>query len=146
MPVADSQIRQNQPTKNFGGIATIRVRSGTFRSYLKFNVPALSGTVQSARLRVFVVESSPNAGSAYVVKNGWTETGINWNNAPPISGSPLHTPGAAALGTWVEFTVTSAIISSPTVIFALSGGSTDGVDYSSRTGTNPPQLNISTGP
>jgi len=146
VPTADAQIRSNKATQNFGTISTLRVRSGMFRSYLKFAIPALPGTVQSAKLRVFVVDAGPSAGSAYAVANGWTETGITWNNAPPISGSPLQTAGAAALGTWVEFTVTSVIASSTTVSFAISDGGNDAVDYSSRTGTNPPELVITTAP
>lgn len=114
------------------------------RSYLKFNVPALSGTVQSARLRVFVVDPGPSAGSAYLVGNGWTKTGITWNTAPPVTGTPLSTATVATLGTWVEFDVRAVIASSTTVSIALSDGGNDPVDYSSRSGTNPPQLVITT--
>jgi hypothetical protein len=146
VPTADAEIRQNKPTRNFGTLSTLRVKSGQYRSYLKFDVPTLAGPVQSAKLRVFVVEPSTSGGSAFLVGNSWTETGITWSNAPAISGVPLHTAGSAANGTWVEFTVTSAVASSATVSFALTLGSADAVDYASRTGTNPPQLVIVTSP
>jgi PKD repeat protein len=143
---ADAEIRAGNSKRNFGGATTLRVRQDVYRSYLKFTVPALSGVVQSARLRVFVVDPGPSGGSAYLVGNTWTETGITWNNAPPIVGSPLFTLGAATLGTWVEFDVTPATSSSTIVSFALSGGSSNTIGFSSRTGANPPQLVITTQP
>ena len=146
VPTADAEIRSNKASQNFGALSTLRVKSGSYRSYLKFTVPTLTGTVQAAKLRVFVVDASSAGGSAYTVGNGWTETGLTWNNAPPIGPSPLSTAGAAPLGTWVEFDVRAAIASSTTVSFALSGGAGDAVDYSSRTGTNPPQLVITSTP
>jgi glucose/arabinose dehydrogenase/PKD repeat protein len=145
-PVADAEIRSNKPTKNFGTLPTLTVRSGSHRSYLRFDVPSLSGTLAAARLRLFVVEGSTAGGSAFTVGNNWTETGITWNNAPPISGTALGTAGAAVVGAWVEFDVKAAIVSGTPVTFALSGGNSNSVDYSSRTGTQAPQLVITTGP
>ena len=146
VPVADAEIRSNKATKNFGNLPTLSVRSGTLRSYLRFNVPTLTGTVTAARLRFFVVEGGTAGGSIYSVGNGWTETGITWNNAPPISGNPLATAGAAVIGTWVEFDVKPVVSSGATVNLALSGGNTNAIDYSSRSGSQAPQLVITTGP
>jgi hypothetical protein len=144
LPVADAEIWSNKPTKNFGALTTLSVRSSTHRSYLRFAVPVLGGTPTRATLRLFVVDASSAGGSLFSVGDGWTETGITWNNAPPISGSPVGTAGAAVVGTWVEFDVTSLIASGTSISFALSGGSTNAVDYSSRTGTQAPQLVITT--
>ena len=146
VPVADAEIRSNKPAKNFGALPALSVRNGALRSYLRFNVPTLSGTVTAAKLRLFVVEASTAGGSVFTVGNNWTETAITWNNAPPISGNALSTAGAATIGTWVEFDVTSAIASGTPVSFALSGGKSNSVDYSSRSGTQAPQLVITTSP
>jgi len=146
VPVADAEIRSNQPTKNFGALPTLAIRNGAQRSYLRFNVPTLNGTVTGARLRLFVTNASTAGGSVFIVGNGWTETGITWNNAPPISGNSLGTAGAATIGTWVEFNVTSAVASGNPVSFAVSGGSTNAVEYSSRSGTQAPQLVVTTAP
>jgi hypothetical protein len=148
LPVADAEIKSGngQANRNYGVASTLSVRSGQSRSYLKFNVPVLSGTIQSVRLRLFVSNASTSAGSVYVTATGWTETGITWNNAPAITGSPLAIGGAATFGTWVEFVVTPAIASSTTVSFAVSDGDNDAATYSSRSGSNPPQLVIITGP
>ena len=90
-----------------------RSGSGTLRSYLRFNVPALAWNGhRRAKLRLFVTDASTAGGSAYTVGNNWTETGITWNNAPPITGNALaHGRIGCRSGTWVEFDVTSAIAS-----------------------------------
>ena len=146
VPVADAEIRSKQAGQELRTLPTLSVRNGTLRSYLRFNVPTLSGTVTGARLRLFVVDGGTAGGSAFTVGSNWTETGITWNNAPPISGNSLGTAGAATVGTWVEFDVTSAIASGIPVSFAVSGGNTNAVDYSSRSGTQAPQLVITTAP
>jgi glucose/arabinose dehydrogenase len=146
VPTADSEIQSKPAQKNFGNGSTMGVRLNMTRSYVKFSVPAIAGTIQTAKLRVFVRNAGPTAGAVYAVDSTWTETGITWNNAPPITGSPLQTGGAAPIGTWVEFNVTQAVATSTIVSFALSDGSNDAVVYSTRTGTNPPQLVITTTP
>jgi len=138
--IADAEIRWNKTTKNFGTTTDLSVRSGQFRSYLKFTVTGLSGAPTVARLRVFVTDPGTNGGSVFLVGNGWTETGITWSNAPPISGSALSTVGTATTGTWVEFDVRSVITGNGTYSFAISGGNTDAVRYASRESANDPVL------
>ena len=127
-------------------MTTLAVRAGASRSYLKFTVPALSGAIQSARLRVFVTNASTSAGTAYLSSSSWTESGITWNNAPAATSGAIATVGTATVGTWVEFDVTLVVTSSTTMTFLLSDGDNDAVNYSSRTGANPPQLVIVSGP
>jgi glucose/arabinose dehydrogenase/PKD repeat protein len=137
---ADSLIRWNKASSNFGTLTYLRTRSGQYRSYLKFTVTGLAGPASSAKLRLWVTDASSTAGSAYLVASTWTETGITWNNAPVITGSPLSTVGAAPAGSWVEFNVAAAITGNGTYSFAISGGSTDAVDYASRETANGPIL------
>lgn len=148
-PTADAYVKSSSPTSNYGGQSTLQLREGnasnpiTYHSYLTFQVAGTGGSVASAKLRLYVTDASAVAGSVYAVANGWLETGaggITWTNAPAVSGSPLATVGSAALGTWVEFDVTSAVQSDGTVSFALTTTSTDSVVYSSREGTQKPQL------
>ena len=42
--------------------------------------------------------------SVYLVGNGWTETGINWANAPALPGSSIGSGIAGTAGVYVEFT------------------------------------------
>ena len=94
----------------------------------------------SAKLRLFVTDDSPDGGSVFKVGNTWTETGINWANAPAIAGSSLAAAGATTNGTWVDFDVTSAVTGNGEVSFALTTTSSNSSYYSSREGANRPQL------
>jgi glucose/arabinose dehydrogenase len=137
---ADSLIRWNKANANFGTSTDLRVRTGQYRTYLKFVVTGLTHPASSATIRLWVTDPGTGGGSAFVVGNTWTETGITWNNAPVISGSALSTIGTAATGTWVEFNVGSVITGNATYSFAISGGNTDAVDYASRETANDPVL------
>jgi hypothetical protein len=103
-------------------------------------VSGIVGVVSSAKLRLYVTDASPDGGSVYLVGNEWTETGITWNTAPPISGTALSSVGATAVGSWVEFDVAGAITGTGTVSFAIKGPSSDTVYYGSRENANKPQL------
>ncbi len=53
-PVADSYVNQSSPTKNYGDNRSIRVDgSPLVRSYLRFNVSGISGTVSKVTLRIY---------------------------------------------------------------------------------------------
>ena len=137
---ADATIRSKRPGQNDGTSMTLRVQNNQYRSYVKFTVSGLSGAATSAKLRLWVVGSSNSAGSVYLVGNSWTETGITWSNAPVISGTPLNVGTTATSGTWKEFNLGSVITGNGTYSFAISNGSSDIADYSSREAANDPQL------
>ena len=147
IPVADAEIRSNKPTKNFGTLPTLvgPERGAAELPAVQRPDPERDG-YRCAGCGSSSWRASTAGGSVFTVGNSWTETGITWNNAPPISGNSLGTAGAATVGTWVEFDVTSAIASGNPVSFAVSGGNTNAVDYSSRSGTQSPQLVITTAP
>jgi FlgD Ig-like domain/IPT/TIG domain/Beta-propeller repeat len=145
----DAWVRLSSPSSNFGARPELRVRGGsqTTRSYLKFNVSGVSGPVQSATLRLRVIDAGPDGGSVFSVSNNlaatstpWTESALNWNNAPAPSGSALDAAGPVVANTWLELDVTTAVTGNGTYSFAVSGGSNNVVDYSSSEGANPPQL------
>ena len=149
IPPHDAWVRSSSANSNFGSTPELRVRSGnqTIRSYLKFNVSGVTGTVQSAKLRLRVIDGGPNGGSVFSVSNNfagtstpWTESALTWNNAPAPGGSALGAAGSVSANTWIEVNVTSAIAGNGTFSFAVSGGSSNVVDYSSSEGANPPQL------
>jgi glucose/arabinose dehydrogenase/PKD repeat protein len=146
LPAADAYVRAQQGGKNFGTANVLRVRSGQFRSYLRFTVSGLTGTVTGAKLRLRVTDASANGGRVYAVGGTWTETGITWNNAPAITGSPIATIGNAPLNTWVEVSLGSFVTGNGTYNIAISDGSSDVVDYRSRETVDDPQLVITTNP
>ncbi len=149
-PVADSHVNSSSTTTNYGTLNPIRTREDatlatpTYRPYYQFNVPAFSGTVQSVKLRLFVTTaSSAMTQSVYLVGNGWTETGINWGNAPALPGSSIGSGVAGTANAYVEFTLTTPINPSTTYSFALKSSGTTSVYFSTREdGTNKPQLVI----
>ena len=146
LPAADANIRSNQPTKNFGTATDLRVRSAQSRSYLRFVVSGVTGTVTSAKLRLRVDDGSANGGRIYTVTGAWTETGITWNNAPVISGAPIATVGAATVATWKEVNLGTFVTGNGTYNFAISDGSNDAVDYRSRETVDDPQLVLTVTP
>src|SRR5690606_34815436 len=152
-PTDDSWVRSTSPSSNYGSQDTVRVRltaSETINTYLKFNLSGITGPVQGAKLRLFVADDSPSGGSIYLVSNNlagsstpWTESTIRWNNAPPVSGTPLDTAGTATTGTWVEFDVSAAITGNGIYSFAIANGSTNSVLYNSKeAASNRPELVI----
>lgn len=151
----DAYVNANQPTTNFGTQTTLRMRlsSPIINSYLKFTVNGVSGTVLSAKLRMTVTVASSSGGSIYSVSNNylgtstpWIETGLNYNNAPTISGTPWDSEGSVIVGQVVEFDVTSAITGNGMFSFGLKNSSTTTVQYSSDEGTTKPQLVIQFAP
>jgi Domain of unknown function (DUF1929)/Carboxypeptidase regulatory-like domain len=150
-PIADTYVVSETPTLNFGSAATLRLDSGiaNLNSYLRFGVTGLGQPVHSAKLRLFVTNLSDQTGQAYSVSNNyagtttpWAETGMTWTNAPTVTGTPLSSVGASTQNAWVEFDVTPVITGNGTFNFGLKATSTDAVYFSSREGTNPPQLVI----
>jgi PKD repeat protein len=148
-PTDDAYVRAPNPNQNAGAETTIRVyKSGASEthSYLKFVVSGVTGTVSSAKLRLFVTDPSAVSGSVYdVADTSWLESTITWATKP-TPGSLITTGGAASIGTWVEFDLTGAVGGDGTYSFALkaSGGS-DAVWYSSKEGANDPQLVVTLG-
>lgn len=153
-PVADAYVSSAAPTRNYGTDVALRVNGGAtaYTSYLRFNVAGLTNAVQSAKLRLYVTDASAKGGNLYVAPDRfkddsgpWTEAGITLNTAPVLGSTALvSNTTAVALNTWVEFDVTSVVRDNGTFNFALKTAATDSLRYSSREGTNPPQLVIAT--
>lgn len=151
-PVGDTYVRSDWPNSNYSGNADLRAVGGSnsINTYLKFDVSGLSGAAQSAKLRLYVTDASPSGGSIYLVSNNyantstpWVESNLRFNNAPPISGSPLSTLGSVAVGNWVEFDVTAAITGNDTYSFGVASTSSNSVFYSSNNAAaNKPLLVI----
>jgi len=151
-PRHDTFVKSSSATTNYGTGTTIRQRktgTETLISYLKFDVSGLTGPAQSAKLRLYVTDTSNDGGGIYVVSNNylgtstaWTQTGLKWNNAPAISGTALSIVGAVSVGSWVEFDVTSAISGNGLYSFGLKNNSSDVVQYASKEAVNKPELVI----
>jgi hypothetical protein len=154
-PVHDAYVRLSSPAQSYGSTSSLlqRLTDGeTIYTYLKFNVTGVSGTIQSAKLRLYVNNAGDDGGSVHAVSNNyigsadpWAEGGLNWGNAPTITGTALSAAGAVIIDTFIELDVTAAITGNGVFSFGLKNASSDAVGYSSKEDANPPQLVIVTG-
>ncbi len=142
--VADSYVRSDRSSSNFGTATTMQgYRKGgtTYEPYFRFSVGALPAAPVTAKVRLFVTDSSNVTGSLYRSANTtWTETGITWNTRPGTIGAALSASKNAPLGQWVEFDVTTTATAAGEYSFTLTGAGTNRVAFSSRQGANGPQL------
>ncbi|MEZ4711210.1 MAG: DNRLRE domain-containing protein [Caldilineaceae bacterium] len=147
-PVADSFVRSTVANSNFGTNTRLDVDSPSEETYLRFNITGVSGAVQSAILRFAVSNGSSNGPSLYGASNGWTETGITWNNKPAPTTGMMADVGSVTAGIPAEYNVTALITGNGEYNIVLLPDSTNGVTYDSRESSAPPQLIITftTGP
>jgi acid phosphatase type 7 len=85
-PSADAYVSQARPTANFGSAKELQAsrRPKIRRSYLRFAVTNLSGTVAKATLRVYSNDPSQTGLEVRAVPdNAWDEQTITYRTAPP---------------------------------------------------------------
>jgi len=148
--VADSYVNGDATATNtnYGTLTTLRIDgSPIVRSYLRFAVQGLSGTVTRATLRIFANSASSSGCVANGVSdNTWTESTINYNNAPPLD-ITLGSSGPISTGTWISMDVTAYMTGNGTYNLALTTPGSAAVSLASRqSGANSPQLIIETTP
>jgi len=142
-PTDDTFVRSNYPSEINGELPTIRSFKDVDEtdSYLKFTVTGVTGTVTSAKLRLYVVNASPNGGTLYPVQDTtWTEGTLDWPHRPAFGPTAIGPAGPAPLNTWIEINLGSTIAGNGTYSLALIGASPDPAWFSSSEGANRPQL------
>lgn len=148
-PEVDAHIQQERPNDNFGGVPLLRIRdvaSGFGRhAFLRFDVPAINGTIESAALRLRPLADIPTV-SVFDVNMNWTEFGINWNNW--LDGGTtfefLRAIGFHSAGQWVSLNVTETVSASGGLVnLGLATSSNlGGLRYHSRESSSSPELVI----
>jgi hypothetical protein len=147
-PIADAYVNEGSPASNYGGATTLRAdATPVVRSYLRFDVQGLSGTIRRVTLRVFTNSSSS---TGYEVRNvtdtSWSEATINYANAPAIDGVTT-TFGQFAAGAWTSVDVTPLVAGNGSFNLALTTTSATAFSLASReSGANAPQLIVETVP
>lgn len=144
-PVADAYADSIHPDKNYGTFPQMRVdASPVVKSYLRFNVSGLSGTVTKAVLRLYANSRLSVGYNVYSVdNNAWSESTLNFSNAPSM-GAQLGSAGAITAGTWTSVDVTQYVKGSGTFSFGLRNPDSTALSLASRESTNKPQLIITT--
>jgi hypothetical protein len=145
---ADSRVHEANSNTNYGTYGTVLYVDGgadpDVETYLRFTVAGVSGTVTSAKLRVYLTEGSSNGPAVYATSSSWTETGITWNNRPARTSGALDDKGSVGKDIWVEYDVTLSITGNGTYSFILATDSTDSITLSAREGSFPAQLAVTT--
>jgi PKD repeat protein len=143
-PTADAIVRPDQPTKNYGTDAALRVRapSPEYRSIVQFNATNETVGAHNAKLRIFSTDGGPTSGNVHLATAAINETTVNWNNQPTFGGA-IATGTAVANGAWAEWDVSSVVNGPGVYTFTLESSNTNSVYYSSKEGANPPQLVVS---
>ena len=151
LPVADAQVKSTSPSTNYGTLASIRVRQGTspadvfYHSYLTFTVGGLAGPVTGAKLRLFVTDPSTDGGEIYQVDPSWAESAVTWSTAPPLAAPALPSVGRTpSAGSWLEMSLGSLVTGDGTYSIGLASESSNSAIYSSREGSSPPELVVTT--
>lgn len=160
-PVADTFVRDGTYAgDNYGGSSELDVKksgSGTGntgysrRTLLAFDTSAVSGTVRRAVL--WLNGRTNDSGSlqtqlqAFACASGWSELGVDWNNAPPMT-QALGTGKISAAQDWVGLDVTPAFTSPVAATTAICVWQPSGVPglltqlRSRESGADAPKLEI----
>jgi hypothetical protein len=148
--VADARVQSANSTTNYGASSVLTTdASPSIETFLTFNVSGLSGTVQSARLRLWATNGSVDGPAVHKTSTSWVETTLTWANRPAPIGAASDDRAAVTQGAWVEWNVTPFVSGNGTVSFLLTQPGSDGVDAHSRessTGERRPQLVVTTAP
>jgi subtilisin family serine protease len=117
-PAADAYVRDGtSATLNFGTDPSLVVKStaasnATRVSYLRFPLTALTGSIANARLRLYGARSVATATTDAVfavASNGWSETGITWNNRPALGAKQGASVTITPTARYYEWDVTAFV-------------------------------------
>jgi peptidoglycan/xylan/chitin deacetylase (PgdA/CDA1 family) len=140
-PTEDAYVSESAGSTNFGTAPQLYAGGSPItRSYLKFDVPTLAGTVSKATLRLYATGTSPTGFEVRGAANNWSETRITYKSAPTPSSTVTGSSGALTTGAWAAFDVTSLVKGSGTVTFALTSTASPADVLGSRESPNQPQL------
>ena len=151
-PTADTYVDNGSTGTNYGTSGQLGTdNSPVKRTFLKFTVSGISGSVSNAKLRIHTDDvsgsDSPNGGTFRAMSDvSWTETAVTWNNQPAVDGATLGSLSSVARNAWYEVDVTSLVTGNGTYSIGITSSSTDGADYDSReSGSTAPQLVVTDG-
>lgn len=142
-PTDDATLIAGSPASNHGAATFLETDGQPEKHFLlKFPVSGVStGRVASAKLRIFAVDPSDRGGDfRRVADTTWEEETVTWNTAPGADSGVIASLGTVSSGRWYEVDVTSLIRGDGVVSVKVSSNSSNGADYSSKEGSNPPQL------
>jgi hypothetical protein len=155
IPSADSYLRQNRATTNYGTNTSLTVTYSSTADYntlVQFDVTSLaSSNIDTAYLSLYQTTTISASVTEYTVSRSWNESQVTWNNA--TTAVSWTTPGGDITGaansitiashSWNNWTVTSdvaAFITGNNYGWLLTTASTSQISFSSKEGANDPEL------
>jgi hypothetical protein len=143
-PVGDAYVSSARPDVNTGSSPVLRTASRPkIRSYITFSLTGLSGTVTSARLRLWSNVADLRGAAVHAVDRSWNENSITNATAPAPGGTVAQT-GMVSAGAWVTVDVTPLVLGNGLVRMALTQVGSGSGQYDSREGAHPPVLVVRT--
>jgi chitodextrinase len=148
-PTADATIRADNPTAVLGAASILDTDASPVKNMLlQFSISGIgSRRVVSAKLRIYCVDGTGAGGDFHRLANptaSWSESSVNWNNAPAADPAIAASLGRVVAGTWYEVDLTSIVTGDGTLNLRITSPSSDGAGYSSKEGTFAPQLVVTT--
>lgn len=138
---ADSYVRSDAPTTNYGSSTQFRVDgSPVVRSYVRFNVQNVTGTITKATLRVYANSAQNTGFLVHAASDSWEESTLRFDNAPAYSTVATGASGAVAANTWYSVPVTALVNGNGSYSFVLTTTASTAMSLASRESANDPQL------
>lgn len=150
--VADTYIRIDKPTKNYGNKKQLVVGTdGETVTLIKFDIKRARkelGCVDKATLSLFSLTNAKSGGvvttydpNIFKRDELWDETSINWMNAPKERPYKYYKEiNKVRTNEWVEIDVTKELDGDRFITFRIVGGKWN--RYASRESRHPPILSI----
>ena len=150
-PAADATISMDSPTWNRGSSSRIVADGSPVQdALLRFDVNTGGCAITHAVLNV-TVDSRLNSGSRsggvfHISDTSWTESDVNWSNAP-LPGVVVATLGDVVAGTTYDVDLSSVVTGDRPVGLRVTNPSADGAFYVSRQGSQDaaPRLVVTCG-
>lgn len=151
--LGDAYVDDTRQNMNFGSEEVLLWRNPSLRSFVRFDLSAVAGTVFHAKLSLKTpAETEMQRCDVWGLSNTtWNEATITAANAPQIDGPLLGTVPMASRGSAISIDVTNAVLAAlgsgpnPQASFAfrVTGGNT-AQTVESREAPNAPRLVLST--
>ena len=146
--IADTSVDASAPATNYGS-DLLRIDGDPQRwALLQFQVPALSGTVTDARLRIHKRVGSPSQRwDVHAVPCSWTWNTVTWDTRPTLGAIVGTSPGYPAPGAgWADAALQPSAVSSGTLCLAATKPTASDIWISvdDLNQANPAQLVITT--
>src|SRR5919201_144679 len=147
--IADAYVSAADDDANYGRRGELRVDGQpVIRTYLKFKLKGLSGSVRTATLQLFVRRSMTEALDVHgVADTGWSERQITFENAPPYDAAVAGSSDVFRGGHWASIDVTRLVSGDGTVSMALTTNGRHLLLFAGReAGPFDPRLVVETAP